>query len=482
MSTFYLKYRPQIIKELDLTSVREQLTQILQSKSIPHAFLFSGPRGLGKTSAARILAKAVNCENKNRKSIEPCDKCSSCKNITKGIALDVIEIDGASNRGIDDIRALRDSVATSPVNLNKKIYIIDEVHMLTKEAFNALLKTLEEPPEHVIFIFATTAPERIPDTILSRVFNIKFSIPTKDEVARCLNRVAINEKINLQDSVIDLIYKQSEGGFRDSVKMLEQLSFIDKNITLEVFESLFSKLDLAKFFKFINDANIRDGIQYIKNQELEGIDWHNFYKTIMDQLQQQLENIYFKKDKKLHLSDILTKTMIEYLVKNEALFKNTSMPSLLWELMLVDLQEIKKTTIPNNKLTKNLVINSKKNDLKINPKVTKTVVNFSLDQLKQKWDQLLESIKPLNHSVSALLKSAQPDKLDQDTVVIKVYYQFHKERLEDRKSLSIVEMGFENIFACRVKLRYILGDPVEKKSFVKKQDDNLSAVAEKIFV
>src|SRR3972149_9928838 len=146
--TLYLKYRPKNLDELDLVSVAESLKKIVKSGKIPHAFLFSGPKGTGKTSAARILAKIINCESKN----PPCDKCEQCVSITKGSNLDVIEMDAASHRGIDDVRTLRDAVKLAPVSSKKKIYIIDEAHMLTTEASNALLKTLEEPPEHVMFI------------------------------------------------------------------------------------------------------------------------------------------------------------------------------------------------------------------------------------------------------------------------------------------------------------------------------------------
>jgi len=169
---YFLKYRPQTIAELDLESVRHQLEQILKQEKIPQAFLFAGPRGAGKTSAARILAKAINC--RQPKGVEPCNQCSLCREITAGSSLDVLEIDAASNRGIDDIRQLRERVGLAPAQAKYKVYIIDEVHMLTKEAFNALLKTLEEPPAHVVFVLCTTDPEKIIPTILSRLLRVDF--------------------------------------------------------------------------------------------------------------------------------------------------------------------------------------------------------------------------------------------------------------------------------------------------------------------
>ena len=163
MSVFHLKYRPSKISELDLVDVSDKLTKILESKDMPQSWLFAGPKGSGKTSAARILAKAINCLDPD--GVEPCDKCKNCQEIARGNSLDIIEIDGASNRGVDDIRSLKESAYLSPINLKKKVVIIDEVHMLTKEAFNALLKVLEEPPKNLIFILCTTDDNKIPETV-----------------------------------------------------------------------------------------------------------------------------------------------------------------------------------------------------------------------------------------------------------------------------------------------------------------------------
>src|SRR5258708_21875964 len=222
--TLYLKYRPQTIDELDLESVRISLKNIIKSGNLPHSFLFSGPKGTGKTSAARILAKVINCTSRSETSIEPCNKCASCISITKGNNIDILELDAASNRGIDDVRSLKEGISLAPAASKKKVYIIDEAHMLTVEAANAFLKTLEEPPDHVVFILATTNPEKLPDTVVSRLTRVDFSRATADDIARQLTRVALGEKIKIEKEAIIKISKKADGSFRDAVKILESIS------------------------------------------------------------------------------------------------------------------------------------------------------------------------------------------------------------------------------------------------------------------
>ena len=226
---FYLKYRPQKINELDIEKVRDSLLEILGSKEVPHAFLFTGPKGTGKTSSARILAKSVNCTDS--KNGEPCNKCSHCKSITEGRCLDLIEIDAASNRGIDDIRELKSKINLVPSMVKVKVYIIDEVHMLTNEAFNALLKTLEEPPEQVKFVLCTTEPNKLPGTIVSRCFQVQFDKAKTEELVRSLNRVVKGEKIEIKKEDLVKIANKANGSFRDAVKVLEQLSAKSKKIS-----------------------------------------------------------------------------------------------------------------------------------------------------------------------------------------------------------------------------------------------------------
>lgn len=216
------RWRPRLFGEVvGQEHVTRTLQNAISANRIAHAYLFSGPRGVGKTTVARILAKAVNCMESSQS--EPCGKCNICKEISAGRAIDVIEIDAASNRGIDEIRELRESVKFSPVSGRYKIYIIDEAHMLTIEAFNALLKTLEEPPGHVIFILATTEPHKIPDTILSRCQRFDFRMLTRKEIIDRLRQLAEADNIVVEDEALSMIAESADGGMRDAESIMDQI-------------------------------------------------------------------------------------------------------------------------------------------------------------------------------------------------------------------------------------------------------------------
>jgi DNA polymerase-3 subunit gamma/tau len=255
------KCRPQLFEEV---VGQQHITQTLQNaisqKRVAHAFLFTGARGVGKTSTARILAKALNCGTNPQ--INPCNHCSSCQEITNGTSMDVIEIDGASNRGIDEIRELRENVRYTPAKSRYKIYIIDEVHMLTKEAFNALLKTLEEPPAHIIFIFATTEPHKIPITILSRCQRYDFKRIPFREVIGSLNRIVEEEKIQISQRGLLSIAQESEGSLRDAQSLLDQvIAYAGKNIRDE---------DISEVLGLIDRKLLSDAIEAIANKDVEG--------------------------------------------------------------------------------------------------------------------------------------------------------------------------------------------------------------------
>jgi DNA polymerase-3 subunit gamma/tau len=246
---FARKYRPQTFDDLvGQTHVSRTLKNAVAQNRLAHAYLFVGPRGIGKTSTARILAKALNCVE--GPTVTPCGKCDNCKEIAAGNSLDVIEIDGASNRGIDDVRELRDNVRYAPAKGRYKIYIIDEVHMLTKEAFNALLKTLEEPPSHVKFIFATTEPDKVLPTILSRCQRFDLHRIPANLIAQHLQFIAGKEKITLEPAAAHAIARGAEGGLRDAESMLDQLvAFCGEKI---------SENDVLNVFGFTSEQTVID--------------------------------------------------------------------------------------------------------------------------------------------------------------------------------------------------------------------------------
>ena len=246
----YRKYRPQSLDTLvGQEHVKKTLTSAIELGKISHAYLFTGPRGTGKTSTARILAKSLNC--KNGPTIHPCGECASCKDITNSIPIDVIEIDAASNRKVEDAQNILEKVQYVPVNGKYKIYIIDEVHMLTNHAFNALLKTLEEPPENVIFILATTEVHKVLDTIKSRCQRFDFRRITTDDIIKHLKFISDSENINISEDALFAIAKNSAGGMRDSISLLDQLSLlgVSKQITVDDVNAILGRISFDTLFK-----------------------------------------------------------------------------------------------------------------------------------------------------------------------------------------------------------------------------------------
>ncbi len=259
------------------------LRNALLHNKVAHAYLFTGPRGTGKTSAAKILAKAVNCLQRGE-SPDPCNQCPSCQRINDGVSLDVLEIDGASNRGIDEVRDLREKVKFAPVEGNYKVYIIDEVHMLTTEAFNALLKTLEEPPPHVIFIFATTESHKVPATILSRCQKFDFKRLTMQEISAHLSRVVAAEGFEAETEALRLIGQETDGGLRDAIGLLEQsLAYTEGKLTVHDVRAVLGLAEnetLLALGKAAADQDPVAGFRVIQQASAEGKDLPLFARQL----------------------------------------------------------------------------------------------------------------------------------------------------------------------------------------------------------
>jgi len=277
------KWRPQVFEDVvGQDHVVKTLKNSISHDRVAHAFIFGGPRGVGKTSVARILAKALNCE-KGPAEV-PCNECTNCREITAGTSMDVQEIDGASNRGIDEIRELRENVKFSPVSSRHKIYIIDEVHMLTKEAFNALLKTLEEPPSHVIFIFATTEVHRVPATILSRCQRFDFKRVSKKLITDKLEQIARVEKISISENGLFLLAEGGDGSMRDAQSIFDQvISYAGTDIKDSDIKDLLGLTDRRFLFDLsaaIFERNAGKCLKIIDEGYYSGLDMKHFYQML----------------------------------------------------------------------------------------------------------------------------------------------------------------------------------------------------------
>lgn len=507
--TLYLKYRPKNLDELDLLDVGESLKKIVSKKDTPHAFLFAGPKGTGKTSAARILAKIINCENP--KDGVPCDKCKECTSITAGNNLDVVEMDAASHRGIDDVRVLRDAVKLSPVSAKKKIYIIDEVHMLTTEASNALLKTLEEPPEHVIFILATTNPEKLIDTIRSRTTLIQFRKANDKEIVRSLKRVVAGEGLKIDDEALESIAKVADGAFRDAIKILEQLVVEEKDLSKDsIDEYLFKNksFDLDNFISLLTDKKSSELISEIANFVSKGVSPEYFLESLIKRLRLALlakvgvgsENLnMLSKDELFDLIELFSRAYAE--------LENTPIEELPLELAVISWCDgsVNHTPTPSDgEMNTEVTIKVQEVQITEEPKIKadteatdavvpiqeQSIIGEGMKVEDGVWKNILEQIKPINASMEALLRSSKPLSYNGKVLTLGVYYKFHKERLEESKHRKILEDIVGKVLQSATKVCCVLVEPPPKKIIeesrtetilTETKDKNIADIAEKMF-
>ena len=444
--SLYRKYRPQIIEDLDLEPVRKSLYSISRSlNNVPQALLFSGPRGTGKTSSARIVAKLVNCEQpvevKTESGVfyEPCNNCNACKLINAGGNIDVVEIDAASNRGIDDIRSLRETIALAPSTSKYKVYILDEAHMLTTEAANAFLKTLEEPPTHAIFILATTEPEKLPETIHSRLTKVNFRKANEKEILRQLKRVSEKENLKVDNETLKVIAKNSDGSFRDAVKILESLTIqfdsLTKESVLSVLENS-QKINYSEFMQLVFSKHSKPVMEAIFKYSEEG----GSIKDLIERMTKDLREILLSK------SGLSIETIENSLNKSETLK--------LINLLISARENIKKTHIQSLALEIALsewcIDTGEEKQEKQTQKKTEKKDIQKLDELS--WARILSSVREKNASVEALLRAAKPIGVEGDIFNLGVYYRFHKERLETAELKKTLEEVVEEVLGGPLKI------------------------------
>jgi DNA polymerase III subunit gamma/tau len=515
--SLYQKYRPQ--KFADLVGedhVRDTLLSAITESRIGHAYLFAGPRGTGKTSAARLLAKAMNCSERAEKQGESCDKCRFCLEISENRNLDIIEIDAASNRGIDEIRELREKIKFAPSSGKYKVFIIDEVHMLTLPAFNALLKTLEEPPKHAIFILATPEAHKIPTTVLSRVQRFDFRRVNKNDIKKNLKQIAKSEEIKVTDESLETIAVAAEGSHRDSISLLEQVASLTRDIKIsDVRHVLGLARDeevlniIEKVFSNSTDSAIKISAELISG----GVDPGQVIKEITESLRQLLlykisngqidfEITKDREEKLKKLSESMSaksiNRVLSIFIESGRLIKETSIRSLPLEMAIVEssLLEVKtaisekaeevgpaqreKPEIPGPPEEKKAEVAKREEvsgETVVKTKEKAEILEFS----DENWQKVLAGMKNENHSLSALLRDAYPVGVEGDQLIIDVKFKFHLDKISENRNCQLVENVLEKVVGKKYGVVCRIAGKKSGNKVAKKTGEDLESVAKEIF-
>lgn len=488
------KYRPQEFDDvIGQSHITTTLKNAIATGRISHAYLFCGPRGIGKTSIARIFAKALNC--KTGPAIKPCNKCTACVEITRGASLDVLEIDGASNRGIDEIRNLRENVKFSPSSGKFKIYIIDEVHMLTTEAFNALLKTLEEPPAHVKFIFATTQPQKILATILSRCQRFDFRRLSVLEIVAKLKQILKDENITIEEEALYTIARSAEGSMRDAESITDQIisytrgKIQNKDVTQAL--GLVSYEALLEITQQIIDKNAQNCILLVDKLVKDGKDITVYAKELIEhfrallvaktgadiktliELPQDLLEKIKKQSQSLGLDEILY--IISVLTSGYEQMRRTGMPRVILEILTIRLSQRENIlNIPEIfKKLEAIQQNNPGDEHKTKEKIKESHIEaqpkeihhqkdekpeFTLDKIHAVWGELMSVVKKKKMSIGSYLGEAKATGIKGDTVIIAFPAEcaFHKESMEHKHNAKIVEDTLTEILGQKAKITLVI--------------------------
>lgn len=539
----YRKYRPTSFDEVvGQEHIIRTIKNSIKNGKIAHAYLFSGPRGIGKTTIARILAKTVNC--KDQKEGNPCNKCEVCLSINQNKFLDMVEIDAATHTQVDKMRDIIEKINFAPSVGKYKVYIIDEVHMLSKGAFNALLKTLEEPPKHVIFILATTEIHKIPATIISRCQRFDFHRIKVSEIAACLSDIAKKEGVEVEKGVLDFIAINSNGGLRDSESLFGQILSLetDNKITLAEVQNILSVADISIAVKIINlilDKKYSEAIEYVNEITDGGYDLEQFAGSVVEYAR-KLMLIKISPNMEEHFSSEMTEEQISQLKEISAKAAMAKIIKII-QVFIKSAQDIKSSLIPQLPLEMAIAqidvedgevltkaINNSYNDKiaqpikKITEKVSQQVrqsgdfvkksiislgkkeekveqveiieeagsgniaeekgeaenkdgkisdINISLETIRSEWSEILEEVKPHNHSLTAFLKTCQPIDIKGNEVLVSCQYSFHKDKLQRVENREIVENVIKEILGEKILLKFITQDEAGKMGYEIKEAD-----------
>ncbi len=511
---FYRKWRPQILAEVvGQEQVTRTLLNALSSGRVSHAYLFCGPRGTGKTSTGRILAKAVNCLTNNSQG-EPCNTCPMCQAITEGSALDVIEVDAASNTGVEDIRSLREKTNYAPNQARYKVYIIDEVHMLSNSASNALLKTLEEPPPHVIFILATTEAHKVLPTILSRCQRFDFRRIAQKDVVDKLTRIGNTEGIHIEPEALRLIARATTGSLRDAENLLQQLTtYYGAEIELKQVQNILGITGDwrgKELVKQIIHNDISAGIATINSVNSDGLDLRQFNRELVAYLRALLliktgsdEAIDLTAEDIDELKDLAAGASLPQILRAVKLFGQLELSldnysTLPLEMALVDYSlplteerkepalpveprpPVKKAATPPTPppppaqppVAKAETAGAPEPPPEAEPSGTPEPVpsataktpsvsvepGSEIERLTQNWRQLIkEAPDDIGRTpAAALLRSAKPKAIEGNTIVLSVKFPYHKEKLEEIENQKIAERIISNFLGrtCQVRCVY----------------------------
>jgi len=524
--SLYRKWRPQTFEDIiGQKHITQTLINAISLNRVSHAYIFSGPRGVGKTTTARILAKSLNCEKGS--TPHPCNKCQRCIRITDGYSMDVIEIDGASNNGVDSIRELRNKVNFAPAEGKYKIYIIDEVHMLSQGAFNALLKTLEEPPSHVIFIFATTDPHKIPSTILSRCQWFNFRRISLADIITKLKMIAKDEGLNINDKTLNMIARSSTGSMRDAESTLDQIiAYCGKDITSQSVSEVLGIIEEEVFFEFIEAIIKNDtlkGIEIINRTSDLGGDASQFIKNLMEYVHNlslakvcqkeilNLQGIFIEDRERLLKQSKIIKleklfNIVDYLAEAERKMRYIRHPWILLEMLVIkftaaenyslkEVEEEKDEYFLDFSTKKDVSISGKKNagtreevppKKKIQDKIKsdegssikakESPINL---ELMQAWPTILDRIKKTKMAVYSFIIANNSITIENDKLIIgfNKEYTFHKESLEKQNNKILLQELIKEKTGRLLAIECIINNNSKEDSFLEVEQENKEKAA-----